>query len=60
MSHIKYETGKGETERWSINRENMRFCVRTKCPHMSFGTCLKPKCILRKDKNKLDINLLKL
>lgn len=55
MSHIKYQTGAGDTERWSIDRENLRFCVRTKCPHMSWGTCLKPKCILKHNNIKLSI-----
>lgn len=46
MGHIKYKTGEGQPERWTIDREFMRKCVRCKCPHLSFGTCLKPKCIL--------------
>jgi hypothetical protein len=53
MSHIQFETLKeGKIERWSIDRENLRYCVRVKCPHMSFGTCLKPRCILRHNKTK--------
>jgi hypothetical protein len=48
MSHHKYITGSGK-ERWSIDRESLYFCVRTKCPHLSFGTCLKPRCILKKN-----------
>lgn len=55
MSHIKYQTGEGNPERWSIDRENMRFCVRIKCPHLSWGTCLKPRCILKHTKNKFEI-----
>jgi len=30
MSHIKYITGKGQIERWSIDRENLRFCIATR------------------------------
>lgn len=58
MSHIQYRNDDHYLERWSIDRENVRFCVRTKCPHLSFGTCLKPRCILkRRGKN---VNLCKL
>ncbi len=48
MSHIKYVTGKGEPERYFIERENMKRCIVNKCPHLSWGTCLKPRCLLFK------------
>lgn len=44
MSHIKYELG-GRV-RYTIDRENLKRCIINKCPHRSFGDCLKPKCIL--------------
>lgn len=57
MSHNKYQTGEGQPERWTIDREFLRKCVRSKCPHMSWGTCLKPKCVLfpKEEKSKCQI-----
>jgi hypothetical protein len=55
MGHIKYKTGEGQPERWTIDREFMRKCVRCKCPHLSFGTCLKPKCILFPKETHLEL-----
>jgi len=56
MDHIKYITGENDTERWTIDRENMRRCIMYKCPHFSLGTCLKPRCVLvSNNKSKLKV-----
>jgi len=55
MSHIKYITGEKEIERWSIDKENMRRCLINKCPHLSWWTCLKPRCVLIRNKDKFKL-----
>lgn len=36
-----------------IERENLKFCMIYKCPHLSWGTCTVMKCTLRKEENNV-------